>query len=342
MDQASLMLILSSGGVLQTLFLSVYIFSSRKILIGERLLLGFLLLTITIRLIKSIGWYFFDIEHPLFLNIGFAAHGFIGPILILYFASKARILKRNWIRATILCPAILLLLASPFLRLNTFWYIGGYKWLLYFTLVYLIGCGFLLWKIYSQKKIYFPWYRNLFLGVAIFCIAYFTNYVFGLNPYIVGPVMYSIVIYAISFILFTHHEIFTPVGDKKKYKNINLTDDQVSIHKEKIQGVMLDQKPYLDSDFSLSTLSNLTSIPKHLLSRYFSENMNQSFTDYTNGFRIEKAKELLVSPVHQNHKIAFIAYECGFNSISSFNTAFKKYVDSSPSEYKKISLTEGH
>ncbi|MEP1094685.1 MAG: helix-turn-helix transcriptional regulator [Cyclobacteriaceae bacterium] len=334
----SFWLIVCSAGVIQSLFLSIYIFSSKNIKLEERLLLGALLFAITLRLVKSIGWFFFDINDGVFLNIGFAAHGFIGPILVLYFLRKtSRRIKTIQI-ILLLLPAICLAVATPFLTLSNFWYIGGYEALLYFTAFYLVGSGYLLWQIFKQKKIYFPWYRNLFIGVTLFCISYFTNYVFGLNPYITGPIVYSLAIYLISFIIFSNQEIFTPLGDKKKYKNINLSQDQIDKHRERIENVMIDQKPYLDSDFSLTELSQLTSIPKHLLSRFFSESMNQSFTDFTNGYRIEKAKELLLDPAYSNHKIAFIAYECGFNSLSSFNSAFKKVNGTSPSEFRKSHL----
>ena len=341
MNFDSISLILSCIGVIQTLFLATYIFSFQKIEQTERILLASLLIAITIRLIKSIGWYFFDVEDPLFLNAGFVAHGFIGPLLLLYFSKKTQTLKKPLVKFAILLPAILLLISSPFLSLNRFWYIGGYQGLLYFTIIYQLASAYLLWVIYIQKRIYFPWYRNLFIGVFIFCISYFTNYVFGLNPYILGPVIYAFVIYAISFVIFKNHEIFTPIGDTRKYKNINLSEEQIALHRNKVQQVMTSQKPYLQSDFSLSILSQLTAIPKHLLSRFFSENMNQSFTDFTNSYRIEKAKELLTSPSHQNHKIAFIAYECGFNSLSSFNTAFRKNMSQSPSEYKKLIRKSG-
>ncbi|MEP5613508.1 MAG: helix-turn-helix domain-containing protein [Cyclobacteriaceae bacterium] len=317
------------------MFLSVYIFSSKNIKVEERLLLGALLLAITLRLIKSIGWFFFDINDGIFLNVGFAAHGFIGPILVLYFLQKTfRRVKLLYV-FLILLPAILLIAVTPIITLSNFWYAGGYSFLLYLTVVYLVWSGYLLWLIFKQKKIYFPWYRNLYLGIVLLCISYFTNYVFGLNPYITGPIFYSAAIYLISFVMFSNQEIFTPIGDKKKYKNINLSQDQINRHKERVEGVMIDQKPYLDSDFSLTELSQLTTIPKHLLSRFFSESMNQSFTDFTNGYRITKATEFLEDPSYSNHKIAFIAYECGFNSLSSFNAAFKKVTETSPSEFRK-------
>lgn len=335
MDYNSLLLIFCSAGVIQSLFLSIYIFSSKNIQPGERVLLGSLLLAITIRLVKSIGWYFYDINDFIFLNIGFAANGFIGALLVIYFAHKSARLRNIFSRLLILLPAVLLLIATPFLTLSNFWYAGGYQALLYYTVVTLIFSAYFLWIIYSERKIYFPWYRNLFLGVSIFCISYFTNYIFGLNPYITGPVVYSIAIYIISFILFSNQEIFTPLGDKKKYKNINLTPDQIAHHRERIESVMIDQKPYLDSDFSLTSLSEFTSIPKHLLSRFFSESLSQSFSDFTNQYRIDRAKELLLDPKFKNHKIAVIAYECGFNSLSSFNAAFRKLASTSPSEFRK-------
>lgn len=339
MDINSIILIICGAGVIQSIFLSVFILSSRRIQFEERLLLGLLLFAISLRLIKSIGWYFFSIEDPLFLNIGFSAHGFIGPLLVIYFAKKSHLLTGLQYQILICLPAIALFSMSPFLTLNKFWYVGGYKFLLYYTVFFLLLAGYYLWVIYRKRKIYFPWYRNLYLGVSIFCIAYFTNYIFGLNPYIAGPIFYAFVIYFISFIIFTNQEIFTPLGDKKKYKNINLTPDQIANHGQRISNVMDHQKPYLKSEFSLSELSELTAIPKHLLSRFFSENLNQSFSDFTNAYRIEKAKELLQSTSHVNHKIAFIAYESGFNSISSFNAAFRKQVEMSPSEYKKIALS---
>lgn len=340
MDIDSIILIVCGAGVIQSIFLSVFILSSPRIQFEERLLLGLLLVAISVRLIKSIGWYFFDIDDQIFLNIGFAAHGFIGPILAIYFAKKSQLLRHPFYSIIICLPATLLLLAIPFLSLSNFWYVGGYKFLLYYTIFFLLLAGYYLWVIHKEKKIYFPWYRNLYLGVSIFCISYFTNYIFGLNPYIAGPAIYTAVIYLISFIIFTNREIFTPLGDKKKYKNINLTPDQIANHGQRISSVMDQQKPYLKSEFSLSELSDLTAIPKHLLSRFFSESLNQSFSDFTNGYRIEKAKELLRSTSHNNHKIAFIAYECGFNSISSFNAAFRKKVAMSPSEFKNSANPE--
>jgi AraC-like DNA-binding protein len=44
---------------------------------------------------------------------------------------------------------------------------------------------------------------------------------------------------------------------------------------------------------------------------------------------------MLEDPAHQHKKIATIAYETGFNSLSVFNTAFKKFTSMTPSAYRK-------
>jgi AraC-like DNA-binding protein len=54
-----------------------------------------------------------------------------------------------------------------------------------------------------------------------------------------------------------------------------------------------------------------------------------------NAFRIEEAKRLLHQEEFKNQTIASIAFEVGFNSISSFNTAFKKATGETPMAYRQ-------
>ncbi len=334
MSMDSLWLILCGAGAIQSLFLSVYLFTSDRSTRRGSLLLSLLLFAISLRLIKSIGWYFFDIEQMAFLNMGFAAHGFIGPILVLYFLQKLKTGVRSITKFLILSPAVALIIASPFITLSNFWYVGGYKLLLYVTIGYLLWSAYLLVKLKTIASQQFSWLRNLYIGVALFCISYFTNYIMGLNSYMTGPIVYSLIIYYISYIVFNNPELLAERAEKKKYKNLNLTKDQIGKHREKVIQIMEEEKPYLKSDFSLSSLSEMTSIPKHMLSHFFSAHMNQNFSDLTNSYRVEEAKKALLDPKNSNHKIAFIAYDCGFHTLSAFNNAFKKFTSETPSSYR--------
>ena len=64
-------------------------------------------------------------------------------------------------------------------------------------------------------------------------------------------------------------------------------------------------------------------------------NLNQHFFDFVNEYRIKKAMEILADASKNHLTVLEILYEVGFNSKSSFNTAFKKYTKQTPTEYRK-------
>ena len=74
-------------------------------------------------------------------------------------------------------------------------------------------------------------------------------------------------------------------------------------------------------------------VPKHILSQYMNDRLNKSFSTFINELRVEKAKEFLRTKT--NLTIESIGYESGFNSKSTFFTAFKKFTEQTPSEYQK-------
>jgi AraC-like DNA-binding protein len=54
-----------------------------------------------------------------------------------------------------------------------------------------------------------------------------------------------------------------------------------------------------------------------------------------NTYRVEEAKRLLHNPRDPKITVLEVMYQAGFNSKSSFNTAFKKVALTTPSAYKK-------
>ena len=165
-------------------------------------------------------------------------------------------------------------------------------------------------------------------------MAYYMNYEWGLTSYMTGPVGYSAIIYFLSFYFLRNHSLFTQES-KPKYRNIQLSEEEVETYSRKVKRVIDEEKLYLNPDFALSQLSIKTGIAKHLISNLFNVHLKVSFTDYTNQYRITRAIELLEGGAYDNLKISAIAYECGFNTLSAFNAAFRKNTSRTPSEYKK-------
>ena len=174
----------------------------------------------------------------------------------------------------------------------------------------------------------------LLVTLTIFQLSYFTNYILRLTPYETGAIIHSLLIYVISFLVLKNNNVFN-LDKKKKYTNLNLTPEEVERFKQKIVQVMEKQKPYLKTHFSLSQCAELTGIPGHILSYVLSESLKQNFLHFVNTYRIEEAKVALLDSRKQHLSIAGIAIDCGFNSLSSFNTAFKKFTGTTPSNYKK-------
>ena len=73
----------------------------------------------------------------------------------------------------------------------------------------------------------------------------------------------------------------------------------------------------------------------HLSAFYFCKMFRKvtglTFTEYVARVRVEKAKNLLLSP---NVRVSEAAYAAGFQSIPHFNRVFKKYAGQSPTAYR--------
>ncbi len=74
--------------------------------------------------------------------------------------------------------------------------------------------------------------------------------------------------------------------------------------------------------------------PLHHVSRAINENAGKSFSDFINDYRINKAKELLVSNDTKSNTIYAISLDVGFNSKTAFYTAFKKATGETPTQFK--------
>ena len=85
-------------------------------------------------------------------------------------------------------------------------------------------------------------------------------------------------------------------------------------------------------DCSLGALSAKTAYHYTYLSRYFKQCTGISFLDYVNRYRVDEACYML-----KNNKQSVLqtAYDCGFDSLRSFNRNFKKIMGMTPCEYQE-------
>jgi len=137
--------------------------------------------------------------------------------------------------------------------------------------------------------------------------------------------------------------VTTMVKDEGDAESDRLTEnvDRPVKFDEKVHFVnryMTKNEPFLDPSLTIYDLSKQIEMPAKDLSLLINHELNQHFFDFVNGFRIRKAMEILADPDKKDLTVLEILYDVGFNSKSSFNTAFKKYTQLTPTEYRKKHL----
>jgi AraC-like DNA-binding protein len=120
---------------------------------------------------------------------------------------------------------------------------------------------------------------------------------------------------------------------RKKYASSGLTPEiAIAIH-EKLLHLMDTDKLYTEPELTLAMLAAALEVHPNYLSQVINEKMGKSFFDYINSLRVEEFKRLVAHPGSSQFTIISLAYDCGFNSKSSFNKNFKKVTGQSPSDY---------
>lgn len=87
----------------------------------------------------------------------------------------------------------------------------------------------------------------------------------------------------------------------------------------------------LDADLSLNKISEIAFFSPFHFHRIFKFITGETLNEYVNRQKIEQSA---LAVLHKNLTISEIAHRYGFNDISSFSRAFKKYFGTSPTKFK--------
>lgn len=109
-----------------------------------------------------------------------------------------------------------------------------------------------------------------------------------------------------------------------KYQNSNLNDKRIEELAGLLTRLLSEQKLFLRPNLKLEDLAKAMDIPTYQVSQVLSSGLGLTFHNLINKCRIELAKEMLRDESFNKLAIIDIAYKVGYNSKSTFNTAFKK------------------
>ena len=193
-----------------------------------------------------------------------------------------------------------------------------YKWILQTVLLFLIGNTFVL------IRYFIPSGSPIFLTIGI-----------NLTINVFALVIMSLFVLKALY----HPKLFMGV-DKSlspiilKYEDTN--DFKVQEKLSHLANYMLKEKPYLDPELTIQQLAIGINIPEKQLSLLINQYLDSHFFDFINQYRINDAKTLLKD--NTNLTVLEVLYSVGFNSKSSFYTAFKKETNQTPTAYRKSNI----
>lgn len=209
----------------------------------------------------------------------------------------------------------------------------------------------LLVENFANKSIFnYDWLNQLFmLLVAIFCLSVIKQIYQFLGADVAVLSVLRILLTA-TLILFLSWVVLKSMYFPDLFRNINanhllvkdiLGSGGVSSNKskpnkeiEELLNFMDEKEPYLDATLTIQKLADMFGTSNRNVSLLINHCLNQHFFDFVNSFRVKKAKHLLMIQGERKLTIQRIMYDVGFNSKSSFYSAFKKQVGITPSEYR--------
>ncbi|MBL6448138.1 helix-turn-helix transcriptional regulator [Fulvivirga sp. 29W222] len=304
---------------------------------ASNLFLGGLLAVLSIRVWKSIFFYFNQGLSLIYLQIGLSACFFIGPFLYLYIKSVIAGSKYKARNSCFLLLGLLLLVVVvgflyPYEQFPILWSGYFYKTINYQWLTFILASGYLLRNRFRKiEKASLNnenvWLLSVYFGVFVIWLAYFTS---SYTSYIMGALSFSFALYLSSLLVF-HHRKKSSLDKKEKYANHKIPLQEADELLEKVTQLLEEEALYKDPNLTLAQLAKALSIRPHLLSQLLNDNLNKSFSHFINEFRVREAIELLKS--NRNLKMEIIAEMCGFNSNSTFYAAFKKVTNTTPAKY---------
>ena len=336
-----LLLICSAIGGLNGLLLAAFYFCRRREQRMNRLF-ALLLLALSVRVLKSVLFYFNPGLSKQILQLGLSACWMIGPLLFCYCQSICLpMMRRYQLWLQLLLPLAVVLLAGviwPYQHYPTLWGGAFYQFINYSWLAYIIVSSWMLWhttaKLPIRAMLSSARHAMLILMLAGNLLLWSAYYFSSYTSYISGAFAFSLLLALSGASAWFYRQ--PAMAKTSPYANKKMSDAEAAPLLLQLDDWMQIQQPFLDAELTLPKLTRQLGWPSGRLSQLLNDNLAQSFPDYINGWRINHAKMLLDNQLPL--KMQILAEQSGFNSLSTFYSAFKKFAGVTPAAYRQSVL----
>jgi AraC-like DNA-binding protein len=225
-------------------------------------------------------------------------------------------------------------------------------WMRHFLYVgYGIGCFYLLFQYKNRLKQHYSnlenidmfWLQMLIGGFLMIWVWVFISYLLtlvnssqwignliGISGNIFSFVFVNaLVLYSMAHATIGYRKVLPAEEEKSNPPEPEKYDPLIMT---KLNQLMKDKELYLDPEFTLEQLADISEIPVRKISAAINRDAGQNFFDYINSYRVQKAASILASRSNKTSMLDVMA-DAGFNSKSTFYRAFKKFMDMTPTDY---------
>lgn len=206
----------------------------------------------------------------------------------------------------------------------------------------------------NAEQMDISWLRYMFWGLALVSLLYY------LLLFNVGGPVYEChrVAFLIVFAFLIYKAMFQENPYPEKYFAQTLDEDKTETEHEdtaivssddyfsvllpgyvqQVEAWMQTTQPYLRKDFKLMDVNEIIPLNRTYLSRIFNEGMGDTFSQVVQGYRVEKAKSLLLQ--HPDISIESVANLSGFSAQTTFYFVFQKQVGMTPKQFRNQTNTD--
>lgn len=138
--------------------------------------------------------------------------------------------------------------------------------------------------------------------------------------------IYAVAIYLISFLGYARYR-------KLSYSVPTIQQSKIDEYLGRMISAMKQDQVYLNPDFTLSDLASLIQTSPANVSSLLNKELNLSFNDFVNRYRVDMVKEKLTTDAIDKYTLLSLAKDSGFKSKTTFYRAFQKFTKETPSSY---------
>ena len=295
--------------------------------------LSLLILAVGVRTGKSVAFHFWPDIPRIVLQFGLTACFLIGPCLFFLVRSCQADVDGHdrldrWHIAVLLVIAIGVNVFLPYTGHPDLWRYWITPGINHVWLGYLVLTTFQLFRHRARLvgAPSGPLLLGALAGVWIIWLAYYTA---GYTSYIVGALSFTFVL-ALSVVVYLRQR--AGQATVEPYQDRRIPQNEATAQLQALAELMATERLHLDPGLTLPRLARRLGMPQTRLSQLLNDNNQTSFKQYLAQLRVVEAKTLLrqvpPKPLEQ------VAEQAGFQSMSTFHSAFKKQEGITPAAFR--------